>query len=217
MIRVVFFDVGGTLIAPKPSVGAIYAEIAAKHGVHADANALEQRFREQFKGRNPVKTATKEGWREIVSNVFSNESIRDPQTMFEELFEAFRDPARWSVFDDVRPTLDALKQKKIRLAIVSNWDERLPPLLDDLGLAPYFEQMFISFKVGVAKPDPTIFLQAIIAMNVDPIEAFHVGDHEVEDVDAAQKAGMRAYLIDRKRKPKNSRELVSLTEVLHRI
>ena len=36
---------GGTLIRPKPSVGAIYAAVAERHGVFASASELDERFR----------------------------------------------------------------------------------------------------------------------------------------------------------------------------
>ncbi len=42
-IRAVTFDVGGTLIEPWPSVGHVYAEVAARHGVAAiDVATLNQ-------------------------------------------------------------------------------------------------------------------------------------------------------------------------------
>ena len=44
-ILAVTFDVGGTLIEPWPSVGAIYAEVAAEHGLPGlSAGELTRRF-----------------------------------------------------------------------------------------------------------------------------------------------------------------------------
>ena len=44
-VRAVTFDVGGTLIKPSPSVGDIYAEVAARHGrKKVSPETLNRRF-----------------------------------------------------------------------------------------------------------------------------------------------------------------------------
>ena len=51
-IRAVTFDVGGTLIQPWPSVGHVYAEVAALHGYRAlDAEQLNRRFAAAWRQR----------------------------------------------------------------------------------------------------------------------------------------------------------------------
>src|SRR5580700_10426449 len=45
-IRAVTFDVGGTLIEPWPSVGRVYAEVAARHGLEVAAEDLDRQFAE---------------------------------------------------------------------------------------------------------------------------------------------------------------------------
>jgi FMN phosphatase YigB (HAD superfamily) len=45
-IKAVTFDVGNTLITTWPSVGHVYADIAARNGLaHLTAALLEERFR----------------------------------------------------------------------------------------------------------------------------------------------------------------------------
>ena len=43
-VRAVFFDAGGTLLYPHPSVGEVYARVAAEHGVKARPDLLNQIF-----------------------------------------------------------------------------------------------------------------------------------------------------------------------------
>ena len=43
-VEAITLDVGGTLIEPWPSVGHIYAEVAARHGVQAEPEELTRRF-----------------------------------------------------------------------------------------------------------------------------------------------------------------------------
>ena len=43
-VEAITLDVGGTLIEPWPSVGHIYAKVAARHGVQAEPEELTRRF-----------------------------------------------------------------------------------------------------------------------------------------------------------------------------
>lgn len=209
---------GGTLLHANPSVGGVYARVAARHGVNAPAEVLDQRFSDAWGRLKKVGvTVEKAWWRRIIDDVFSPYQVPDGEAFFHDLYESFRDPASWALYPDVIATLEALQKRAVRLAIASNWDERLPALLDGIGLAPYFEKRFISFDLGVSKPDPRFFQAALKGMDVDPLETAHVGDDPEEDIRGAESAGIRAYLIDRKKKPINSRMMSDLSEILARI
>jgi len=62
------------------------------------------------------------------------------------------------------------------------------------GVREYFQHLFFSNEVGIAKPDPRIFHFALGLLNLGPREVVHIGDSETLDVAGAQKAGMRAIL-----------------------
>ncbi len=47
-VRALFFDVGGTLLHPWPSVGAIYASVARRHGMTVTVEGMERAFRESW-------------------------------------------------------------------------------------------------------------------------------------------------------------------------
>ena len=64
----------------------------------------------------------------------------------------------------------------LRLAIVSNFDTRLRPILKGLGVDELFNSIVISAEVGVEKPNPLIFEVACQQLGVLPEEAVHVGD-----------------------------------------
>ena len=93
--------------------------------------------------------------------------------------------------------LAALRGLGLGLAVVSNFDSRLPPLLDALGLAPFFDVVACSGAVGTAKPDGAIFAHALAVLGVEAHEALHVGDSRVNDYDGARAAGIEALLVDR--------------------
>ena len=64
-----------------------------------------------------------------------------------------------TLYDDVVPMLQHLRDAGFKLAIVSNWDTPLDPLTERLGIAHYFDVIVASHdaRVKSAKPDPHIF------------------------------------------------------------
>ena len=193
-IKAVSFDVGGTLIEPGPSVGHVYAEVAARHGLkNLSPEQLNARFKAAWRARQNFRHSRNE-WDELVTEVFGGST---PPGFFAELYERFAEPDAWHIYDDVIPTLDLLAAHKIRLAIISNWDERLRPLLHKLKLERYFESFSVSLEIGFPKPAPAIFEHAARELNLPASSILHVGDSPEMDVTGAIAAGFQAVQICR--------------------
>ena len=95
-------------------------------------------------------------------------------------------------------TLATLRQRGIRVGLISNtaWPAEFHlEDLEEIGLLPYLEHLTFSGDLGVWKPNPKIFQQALDALAVAPGEAVFVGDSPREDVLGAQAVGMRAVWI----------------------
>jgi putative hydrolase of the HAD superfamily len=213
-IRAITFDVGGTLIEPWPSVGHVYAEVAARHGVASlNAELLTARFLAAWRAQGG-RAERRADWEAIVDQTFSGFCEPPPsQTFFPELYDRFSEPASWRIFEDVVPALAALRERRVRLGIVSNWDERLRPLLHRLQLAPWFDAVVVSCEVGARKPDPAIFQRAARELGVAPAAVLHVGDSWEDDVLAARRAGLRALQIHRGEPPADGERIASLGAV----
>jgi len=191
-IKAVTFDVGGTLIEPWPSVGHVYADVAEGHGFQFTPDELNQRFRAAWKARQNFRH-TRDDWAALVRATFGTPEC---DAFFPELYERFASAKVWRVFDDVRPTLMRLKEQGMKLGIISNWDERLRPLLDSLELTQFFDAIVISVEVGFCKPAPEIFREAVRLLDLAPQQILHVGDSEAEDVAGAGRIGMQATIRD---------------------
>ena len=100
-----------------------------------------------------------------------------------------RDPA---LFPDTLPCLEAL-QAHYRLGLLSN-GSRLP---EKVGLGQYFESVVFAQDHLVAKPDKGIFEVVERQLGVQPAACVLVGDHPLNDVVGAKRAGWRAVWIDR--------------------
>jgi len=214
-VDAVFFDAGQTLVYVYPSVGAVYAQIAQSHGVEADPQKLQEAFRAEWRRRAEMRPTEppfasdftsehveRAWWRDMVAQVFAVhpglETFGEQfDAFFDEVFRHFAKPEAWRIYEDVTPMLARLNQAGIPCAVVSNWDSRLPLLLERLGLLRYFACVVTSAEIGCAKPDPRIFAAAVARLNVAPERTLHIGDSAVDDAAGAHGAGLRPVLIDR--------------------
>ncbi|MBI4639714.1 MAG: HAD-IA family hydrolase [Candidatus Tectomicrobia bacterium] len=222
----VFLDVGGTLVYPYPSVGEIYASIGRKFGAKASPEIVERSFRQAWKllqSEQDAKTDLKYGtneveskiwWRQVVEETFRLAGgIQDIEGCFEELYQIFAEPRVWRIFPEVIDVLDQLRGNGCVVGIISNWDHRLPGILEGLGLHRYFDHIVISSQIGWEKPAPEIFQKALEMSNVAPQKALHVGDSLRDDVGGAKGVGMDALLIERREKSQEERVIQSLNEL----
>lgn len=207
---VIFFDAGGTLIHPYPSVGTVYAEVGKRHGIERSPAEIESAFRavwRQMQAKRAQNTLrygvnaeeSKAWWQEVVEQVFRSIGIQqDIKAYFAEVYQVFAEPRCWRLFPEVLAVLQYLQGMGYPLGIISNWDTRLPGILEGMGLAPYFRYIVISSQVGAEKPDPRIFETALQVAGVSPERALHIGDSATDDVTGAERVGMQGVLLDRR-------------------
>jgi len=207
-LRAVTLDAGGTLIEVAEPVGATYARVAGRHGIPLEAHELERRFREAFTAAPPLAfpgirhaqlAAAEQGWWEAVVRRAFGVSAHHPafSACFAELYAHYARKDAWHVFPDVAATLRTLRTRRLRLAVLSNFDRRLVTLLADLGLAPLIDHVVLSTAAGAAKPDVAAFRTALAILHTSAEETLHVGDSIAEDVEGARAAGFHAVLLDR--------------------
>jgi len=224
-VRAVFFDAADTLFRVRGSVGATYARLAARFGARVDPVAVEERFRAVFPTMPPLAFVTCAGedvggleyawWRTLVARVFADVALDDFDGFFSALFDAFARGDAWELFPDTCETLIALRDRGLRLGVVSNFDGRLLRVCDELGIRTLFDTIVMSGRVGHAKPDPQIFEVALDLLGVEAAAALHVGDSEREDLQGARAAGVRALLIRRSAGPSTAaHEIADLRELL---
>jgi putative hydrolase of the HAD superfamily len=210
----VTFDVGGTLIDPYPSVGHIYADVAARNGERGISPALlSRRFGAAWRALKHFRY-TRGEWARLVEATFRGLTKRPPRrTFFPALYDRFSQPQAWRIYDDVLPALETLAARGLKLGIISNWDERLRPLLHALELHRHFDAIVVSSEVGVAKPARGIFHRATADLRLAPEMLLHVGDSPALDVRGARAAGLQARLLRRKAKRRVPGEIRSLAEL----
>lgn len=85
-------------------------------------------------------------------------------------------------------------QSSHRQVLLSNASHTyLLPIMDNLGLSPMFESIFVSSQMGYTKPDPRAFLHVLESMNVSAKDAVMIDD-AAQNVDGAINVGMKGIL-----------------------
>jgi putative hydrolase of the HAD superfamily len=207
MIRAILFDAAGTLIHLPRGVGWHYREIAGRHGFDIDESRLGKAFGVAFKSALPRVSSgvsrpdDDKGWwhgvvRQVLATCGHEPADAEFTAMFEELYAHFAKPGVWALYPEVKPVLDAL-HGHYRLAVVSNFDRRLYPVLEDLGIRQYFETIIVSSELGADKPDPFVFTETLARLGLAPAEAVHTGDDPSHDWQAAEAAGIQVYRVER--------------------
>src|ERR1041384_2693822 len=209
-IKAVFFDAAGTLMRARVRVGETYARIAANHGKMVSPADLADRFRLCFAAAprlafpgaaEETVCALERKWgKELVCELFRPAAA--VEEYFTELFAYFASYEAWVLYPEALDTLHELKRRGLILDVISNFDSRLIGILAGLGIGLFFEHVFLSSRVGYAKPDARIFYTALRQHGLEPADVLHVGDSEVYDLQGAGQAGLRAVLIDRDREVK---------------
>jgi putative hydrolase of the HAD superfamily len=214
--RAALFDAGLTLIHPTRSVESIYAAFGARQGrpVEPFLPQIQVTFRELFEAERQAMADGHDGyvasdaadhavWRRICFAVAERIPglTDDPQAWFEALYDHFGRAETWQLYPDAVPTLAALADRGVQLAVVSNWDSRLLGILQALEVTPLVHTVAVSAVEGVRKPGPRIFEQTLDRLGVAPEDAIMVGDSLVDDVGGARAAGVTGVLIQRDRAP----------------
>ncbi len=127
--------------------------------------------------------------------------VAAPSARLEELAE--RDIAALlqasGVYEGVPATLQELRQRGYRLALLSNCSYTGDLVLDHLGLRDYFDAVVMSHQVRVLKPDPAIFREDCARLGLAPADCIFVADGAFNELDAAHRLGLATVRITQPR------------------
>ena len=198
-ISLLTVDAAGTLLKPWPSVGAVYGKAARKKGISVNDAELDVRFGKAFNDVQKIaqkhQGEEKEFWRKVVKLTFQLSCSGDViNELFEELWELFARGEPWKLAEQAVHTLSILKERKYRLAVLSNNDSRLRSVLRDLQVDHLFEHLFISSELGCEKPQREIFQAVEDTLRVKPDEIMHLGDSYFRDYLGSRESGWHPVL-----------------------
>ena len=96
-------------------------------------------------------------------------------------------------FPHLHSMLKELTLQNIKLGMITNgYGQFQLDNIQALGIEHYFDVILISEWEGIKKPTPDIFNRALAKLQVSAAYSMFVGDHAINDIEAAQNVGMKA-------------------------
>lgn len=102
-------------------------------------------------------------------------------------------------FPGVIDTLQELREKGVKLAILSNTPVfSARNVIEKFEMEQYFDVVALSCEIGMLKTEKAAFGRVLEKLGVDAGDAIMVGDSIESDMEGAKNAGVRGVLIDRR-------------------
>jgi putative hydrolase of the HAD superfamily len=145
-------------------------------------------------GRQNLKLAR----RQIVGSAFEAMGIAHSE-LSDEIADVFshRREAELTPFPGALETLDRLRQRGLKMALVTNGSPVLQrPKIEKHDLARHFDAILIEGELGFGKPEEKVYRHALELLQVAPAETWMVGDNLEWEVAAPQRLGIVAVWVD---------------------
>lgn len=195
-MKLLSFDVYGTLVDVRAGARAAFAEILAAAGApaldplgfweHWEAANI-RRYRQPYRRYRDI-------CRESLAETFDHFELRGDPGLIQRYFDAF---PRFPRFPDVDEVLDRLG-RRCRLAIVSNIDD---DLLAVTPLGRTFDLVCTAERARGYKPDGTLFRYLLQESGVGVSELLHCGQSQRTDMVGAKPLGISVAWINRRGLP----------------
>jgi putative hydrolase of the HAD superfamily len=198
-VRAIVFDVDFTLARPGPDLGPEgYERLGARYGLTLDPARYADARRAALVDlkRHPELDHDEEIWIRFTQRIIEGMGgTGDTYAAACEMEGAWVHAHHFELYDDALPTLAALRDRGLKLGLLSNSARDLDEFVGHHGLP--VDAVLTSRAHGKTKPHETIFRRMLELLGVPAGDAVMVGDTIEDDVDGATAVGMRAILVDR--------------------
>lgn len=210
-IRAIFFDIGDTLVFDAPPLEERFwqaMQILSLSYPNARQSLAFRAGQEYALSRylEGIDSADADVQRAFVDHVLAALDVPSLDAVqWQALARAFAAvPFQRYVHPGAIALLVSLRERGFVVGAISDWETTLPGTLAELALAPLLDALAVSAFVGVTKPHPRLFQEALSQAGVRPDESLHVGDWYELDVQGARAAGMRAILFDHQKRSRDA-------------
>ncbi len=188
MIKAVIFDMYETLITHYNCPLYFSAEMAVDAGIPVD------KFLPIWRATEYERTEGKMSFEDVIikilkeNNCYSDmvlQTIIKKRTATKE--ECFR-----HMHEEIIPMLTSLKEKGIKIGLISNCFSEEAVVIRKSKLFPYFDAVCLSYEQGVQKPNEEIYRRCMDNLCVKENECLYVGDGGSHELETAKKIGMKA-------------------------
>ncbi len=198
--RAVLFDVDFTLAKPGPLLGPDGYRLAGERfgltldpARYADARAAAVLDLQH----HPELDHDEEIWVRFTEDIIRGMGGDGPDVreIAVEITRRWEHSENFELYEDALPTLELLRERGLRVGLVSNTSRDLDAFIRHFSLD--VDAWISSGSHGKVKPSPTIFRAVLDLLETPPEHAAMVGDSLNDDVEGARALGLRAFLLDR--------------------
>ncbi|KAI6190137.1 hypothetical protein M3Y97_00084300 [Aphelenchoides bicaudatus] len=206
-IKVLSLDATNTLIRLKQPPGETYANFARDFGFNqVDKNAISPLFLKAFKQLEKEKpcygfygAGSKSWWTDLMRSCYGDEIASSSKfpALADRVFDFYKTKEAWCLTDEKNlEFLRSLSAHNLKIAVVSNFDERLHDLLNLFGISEFVSEVLLSAEVGFQKPESEMFQLLLNRFKItDPKLCLHIGDNYEKDYLPAKALGMHAKIL----------------------
>ncbi len=199
--RAVLLDALGTLVELAPPAPRLRAELERRAGIDIGLEAAERGFAAEIGHylANHMRGSDRERL-ELLRDECAEQmraAIGRDELDHATVRAAMLAALEFVPFPDAVPALTELRERGLRLVVVSNWDCSLPEWLGRAGIGDLVDGAVSSAVVGAPKPAPAVFEAGLELAGCAAPEALFVGDSVENDVRGAEAVGLRALLVQR--------------------
>ncbi len=207
MIKGVFFDFWGTLVE-----NGTYSPLKQSYQILRVRIPFGE-FAEQFE--KVLMTKQYEDQAAAFTEVCNAFRVNPIPIVIEKLIGVWnKNRLLAKLYPDTIDTLKALKEKKIKVALISNAPTNsIEPVLERFEMNELFDGLFISCEQGKLKTEG-LFEAALKKLKLKKEDVISIGDSIETDIKGAETAGVKAYLLDRKGRREFTNKITTLTEIL---
>jgi HAD superfamily hydrolase (TIGR01549 family) len=211
MIKAVSLDFDWTIAEMRPQTYSIFHEVLHQFGHTFDLETIKQKFADtiddlsdvfQEKVLDYARFSPEEQW--SLLRAFNRLRLQrlginaeqGLKTCLEAIEQQIRLQQKRVLYEDVQETLEQLSARNIELYIISgNTSSRIEATLHQNGVFEFFKEILTPDNCDMLKRD--IYQLLLEKTGFLPEMILHCGDHEQDDVAAADAHGLKAVLIRR--------------------
>ena len=198
MIRVILFDMGGTLDGDGLHWQDRFFALYRSFGVELPRAKLREAFDAAERKSAVDETIASSNFAPMIERYvgwqLAHLGLADPN-LVRHLTQGFIAPVRKVAAENAR-VLATLVERGFTLGVVSNGCGNVEQLCADFGYAPLLSVIVDSRRAGLFKPDPAIFLYAAEKLGGEPGTMLMVGDSFDRDVRPAKQIGMKTAWLE---------------------
>ncbi len=187
-IQAVIFDMYETLVTQLQSPLYYGTQIAQDLGVAPEA------FLPDWRKTEEDRATGKKTFEEVMEMLTRQQGIYT-QALHNRVVErrvAVQADCFSHLHPQILPILRALKERGVRIGLITNCFSEEAKLIRESELFPFFDAPCLSWETGIRKPDPTLYRACLEKLGIPAENCLYVGDGGSRELEAADLLGMQA-------------------------